>query len=1016
MPYFPLRFRSAYAYLRSALKPEVAAAYCDRLGYKALGISDPDAMNGYAPFASACRKKKIKPVFGIDIVTELGPFSLYALSEEGYRNLLFVFSLCGQGEIASSDLKGHESGVAIVYDGHNSRWRKDNFAKEEDYALKLSRFMEGYALHYIGIPYLPLEASYVEKLREFASSHSYKAIAHGLALYATEDDKLTLDILEAIAEERNLDPEAPAAKGFDHLLSKKEAEEYFTADEIACLDEILEVDSFEYSKKRGELLHFPLENETAAEALRRLSYEGLEKKNPGFGDEYKQRLDYELSVIEKMGYDDYFLIVADYVSYAKTHGISVGPGRGSAGGSLVAYAIDITEADPIRYGLLFERFLNPQRTSMPDIDVDFSDIDRDKVIAYISRKYGPEKVAHVITTSNIQAKQSLRDVGRVYGFPDRDISLIGDTIQGKARLLTLRDNYRKTPNFKKLVDSDPYFLKIVSLASKIEGFPRQAGLHAAGIIVDQNPLASSLPLKIDPEEGPVACLEKDYLEEQGFLKMDLLGLTNLSMVDLCLELYRKHGGKALRRQDLPYDDKEAIALIAKGQTAGIFQLESEGINRAIADIKPETFEELAALIALYRPGPMEQIPSFAKRKKGYEKVTYPSPVLESILKETYGIVVYQEQVMGIAVTYAGFPYSEADLFRRAISKKNASVLLSLKESFFEGARKLGHGDKEIQGVYSLLEKFASYGFNKSHAVTYAMLTGQMAYLKKAMPGEFYSAIMSAYKPKDPKFAGALKEAKARGLKLACPDINKSGMAIENFGDTLTLGLSYIGGLSGNLLIDLISEREMNGPYKDIYDLAVRSRRYGLKLVGLVKLIDAGALDCFGETRATLRGAAGGADGYAAMLTGEDGQGSLLDLGLPPPALDRREEDRLTALNEEKAVLGILCSGSLLFPYEKQLEGSGAIPLSELDNQHGEFLTRGIVSDIRAITTRKGSQMAFLRIFDDDGEADFTLFQENYLSFSRFLKNGKALLIKARPEVYQGKKSYIATQIKELSDA
>lgn len=1007
-----MRIRSAYTFLYSALTPDKAVETAKRLGYRSVGISDIGGMSGYAPFYHAAEKAGIKPYFGMDAATELGPFSFYALNEQGYRNLLYLYRLAQKGQVAVSALNGHYGGLAAIFDGENCRFRSDGFAKENGYIRKLAAFMGNFAFHYIGIPYLPDEKGYVERLREFAAGHSYKAVAFDTVAYAKPADAEALEILRAVSEDRHLTRKSGETAGRQYMFSPNEAESYFRKGEIESLEEIEGANSFVYLVKRGELLHFPLpEGEKSAdECLRKLARVGLEKKKPGYGKEYADRLDYELSVISEMGYSDYFLIVADYVGFAKENGISVGPGRGSSGGSLVAYALDIVECDPLRYGLIFERFLNPERTSMPDIDCDFSDVRRGEVISYLRRKYGENRVAHVLTTVNIGARQALRDVARVYGFSEQDTSLLSSSIDEK---MGLRDNYRRSAKFRQYVDAEPSYAEFAGLACKIEGLPRQAGLHAAGVIIDQNDLSSLLPLKEDESEGSVACLEKDYLEEQGFLKMDILGIRNLSMIDLCLDLYAKHTGRRLKQSEIPYDDEESLKDIVLGYTSGIFQLESGGMRNAILQVKPGTFEELAMMIALYRPGPMAQIPSFARRKAGLEKVTYISPELEPILKETYGIIIYQEQVMAIAVAYAGFSAAKADLFRRAISKKDEAKLLSLRQSFYEGAARLGHPERETESVYGLILRFASYGFNKSHAVSYAALAGRMAYLKKHMPGEFYSAVMNSYGVKDPKFRLALREAKSKGLSLHCPDVNVSGYTMENIGDRLYLPLSYIGGLANNLSNDIVGEREERGPYADIFDLAKRCRKYGLKLTALVSLIDAGALDCFGLSRATLRGAAPGADAYAAMLVGEDGKSALLDMGLPPPLVEERQEDVETAYREEKAALGILVSGSMFHQYGDRLSAAGAKTLSETLREKGNYLTRGIVTRLSRTTTKRGESMGFLDVADDTDEASFALFPEAYLRYSGILKEGKALLIEAKNEDYRGKVSRIISSVKEL---
>jgi DNA polymerase-3 subunit alpha len=377
--------------------------------------------------------------------------------------------------------------------------------------------------------------------------------------------------------------------------------------------------SFVFLEKRGSLLHYQNEEGLSSEDyLKKLTYQGLAKRKPAAPQEYLDRLSYELGIINKMGYADYFLIVQDYVNWAKTHGVSVGPGRGSGAGSLVSWCLNIVVPDPIENDLLFERFLNPERQSMPDIDVDFSDVNRDKVVSYLQEKYGLERVGHVLTTQTIGAKEALRDIARVYGYEEREIELVISTIVDDK--ISLREDYKTSPQFKQLIDSDKYYLGLVALAAKIEGLPRQAGLHAAGIVLNNEPLPDVLPVSDNQGVGYVACLEKDYLEEQGFLKMDILGLRNLTIIDTCLSLIKESEGKTLTYEDLPYTDAESIALVKENRTMGLFQLESPGMKRAISEVQPTTFADVAAIEALFRPGPMESIPSYARRKNGQEKV------------------------------------------------------------------------------------------------------------------------------------------------------------------------------------------------------------------------------------------------------------------------------------------------------------------------------------------------------------------------------------------------------------
>ena len=767
---------------------------------------------------------------------------------------------------------------------------------------------------------------------------------------------------------------------------------------------------FVFLSKRGGLLHYPCEDGVTAEStLRHLAYKGLALKNPDADVRYKRRLDYELSVIHQMGYDDYFLIVADYVHYAKTHGIGVGPGRGSGAGSLVSYALDIVRPDPIKYDLLFERFLNPMRSSMPDIDVDFGDTRRDALVSYLISKYGSEHVGHIVTMQTLGAKASLRDVGRVFSYPPHDIDVLAKAITLPYE--DLRANYKKSPTFRELVDSDPYYLEIVTLASKIEGLPRQSGLHAAGIVLNNSPLSTSIPTKNDEYVGSVVGFEMNYLEEQGFLKMDILGLRNITIVERCLELLKRRGID-LNYEEIPYDDEEAIKLIASTRTMGIFQLESPGMNRAIATVRPTTFLDVTAILALFRPGPMENIPSFARRKQGREKITYLHPKLEPILKDTYGIIVYQEQIMLIATSLAGMSLGQADLFRRAISKKNAAKLEALHEAFVLGCKQNGIEQSTAEAVFNLIERFANYGFNKSHALAYAMLSCQMAYLKAHYPLEFYCAILDGTASNDPKFPQMVSEMKKSGVKLALPSINAPSTRFEPSSAGLRFPLTAIKGIQYGLVKSIEEEYQQHGPYTDIFDFALRNKRHGLNQGSLVRLIEAGALDCLDKRRSTLALASTSALGYAEMLSGDSGNEMLLGLDFPKPEIIPVTENKMTDLLNEREALGLMVSGS---PLDELAKGKPYHRLSEIEHSLVPLEVMGIVLKAKAIVTKKGNKMAFLTVYDEETEIEATLFADEYSKAYPHLKEGTAISLLLRKDDYRDRQGYIASNIHPLEE-
>lgn len=993
MAFIPLHVYSGFSYLQSALEVSSLPKLAKKYGYSAIALTDNGTLSGFAPFYHSAKEVGITPIFGMDVSLNDETFTLFIKNEQGYLNILPLCPLISENKLTIDDLKRNPEGLILVYSPNPSFFGNLNEEEIKTFALDLSTKIKGYSETYIGLPYFKENREYVDKLRDFATKYSYKTVAFPSLKYEKEDDAIALEILLAI--QRNANLAFKEKKGDEHFLKEEEISSFYNEDEINASEDIFnECKDFELIKKRGGLLHFPNElGLTSKDYLRKLAFEGLEKKVPNYTNEYTSRLNYELGIISSMGYDDYFLLVWDYINYAKNNGVSVGPGRGSGAGSLVSYCLNIVELDPIKYNLIFERFLNPERQSMPDIDTDFSDIHREEVVTYLQKKWGSNRIGHVLTTQTIGPKQAIRDVGRVYGYDEKkEVSLLTKSLLYDKE--SLRFNYVKSPEFKKIVDSDKYFLSLVALAKKIEGLPRQAGLHAAGIVINDKPLNIVLPTTSSPENGYVACLEKDYLEEQGFLKMDLLGLRNLTIIDTCLALIEKYEGKKLTYKDLPYDDKKAIEIIRDGKEMGLFQLESNGMKKAIKQLKPETFDDVAALLALFRPGPMDFIPVYARRKAGLEKVTYDAPELEGILKETYGIIVYQEQIMQIVREMAGFSYGQADLFRRAISKKNVDKLEALKSSFIDGCLKNGKSVEVAEKVYALILRFANYGFNKSHSYSYAVIACQMAYLKAYYPKEFYSAVLDYLSPEDSKFSNTISELKAIGITLSVADINKSTMEFVIDGKTLRLPLSLIKGLQSKFLCSIVDERNENGDYVDIFDFAARCKKYGLNLQMLIKLIDAGCFDSLYPSRESLRASAYSAMEYSELLFGTDGQQFLVDLGISKPMIQDAIDDLKINLEREYEATGIMISSSPLALYEEELKRYKSQPLFHLDETDSPIITAGVIKSMRTIRTKSNNKMAFLVLYDDASEKEFVVFPSVFETIYHFLKKDAALLIQA----------------------
>ena len=985
MSFIPLHVYTGYSFLQSGITEENFLKALKKRGFKGSGITDFNSLSGVPHFYKALKQEKLNLLAGVDFLIDDNLLSFFALNEEGYRNLLKLLFIKRTRNLTYEEVGRHKAGLAVVLAIAHSKLHS-LFAAERDqiphFLLPISNLGEHF---YLGIEFgVGEDELFVAYMRDFARTHGYQTIAFPFIRYIEKKDAIVLEIAKAIRDDSEL--AIQELEGREYLLTKEEIARFFTEQEIENTSRLLKLSSFRFEEKRGHLLRYQKSDDITSDAyLKNKASEGLQNRIPVIGEEYLSRLNYELDVIAKMGYSDYFLIVSDYVAFAREHGISVGPGRGSAAGSLVSYALGIVSCDPIKHNLLFERFLNPERQSMPDIDIDFSDVRRSEVIDYLRSKYGRDKVANIMTIQTIGAKQALRDIGRVYKIETREIDMISKLIINANS--SLRENYRKNPAFKKLVDSDKYYLNIVSLAALIEGLPRQSGLHAAGIILNDSPLEEVLPVNVDFNGDYIAEYEMNYLEEQGFLKMDILGLRNLSIIDECLSLIRQNRGISLNYQEIPFEDKKAIRIIREGRTMGLFQLESAGMKKAISTLEPEVFEDIVALLALFRPGPMDNIPSYARRKKKKEPIIYPSKALEEILASTYGIIVYQEQITQIVRKMANFSYGQADVFRRAISKKDSAQLSSLEQNFVAGAIKNNYSHSEAKSVFDLIYKFADYGFNRSHSLCYAVLACQMAYLKTYYTPEFYAAILgSSSGSNDTKFNETLNEVRKMGIKILNPDINRSGQTFIVKDGALIFPLFAVKGILGALVDAIIKERNNGGPFTDFFDFVARMIAYKINQNQIGKLIDAGAFDNFAISRSSLRATINSALRYGSMLYSKDGQ---MNIDLPfssKPRYTEAFDDPLDNLDREYEALGLMISGSPLTYKQDTIKKYPVIAISDArESQSPTMQIVGVIRTVKVINTRSGTPMAFLNIYDDSGDIDITIFAKTYALSYEFLK-------------------------------
>ena len=1027
MAFIPLHIRSGYSFLKSGILFKNLFKMAKDCGYEELGLADLNVMYGVPEFIEYAKENNIFPIVGMDIKCEKYFFTFFVQNEIGYKNLSHITSLVSREknlgkELSFAEILPYLEGLICVLPiGYNEIFNQVN----DDLRLEMLKLSKVFTHLFIGIEvYQKEQISHVNLIRDFAIKYNYETIAFPYIRYLKKEDAIVINILDAIRLNTTIEQNTNPLDSHYFFKTKEEILKFYTPLELKDCEKIKNLIEFNFNEKRGELIHYLDKNEDETrdyfvDLIKKGANKlGVDLNNPI----YKNRLNYEYQTIKKLGYINYFLVVQDYVNFAKNNNIPVGPGRGSAAGSLISYCLGITDVDPIKYNLLFERFLNAKRNSLPDIDIDISDIRREEIIRYLIDKYGYKKVARVCAFQTIAAKQALRDVGRVYGFPASFIGELSKTIPNNfkdenSKNFSLDYAYENIPAFKNAVDSDIDFKFIFDKAHYIEGLPRQRGLHAAGVILNNDELFDHIPVDYEGEQELITQYEKNYLEKQGFLKMDILGLSNLTVIDNCLKIIEKTRKTHLKMEEIPYDTPEIFKLISEFKTMGIFQLDTSAAYNAIVNIKPSSFLDVVATISLDRPGPMQFIPSFSKRKHGQERITYLSKTLEPILKETYGIIVYQEQIMQIAQAYASFTFSEADIFRKAISKKDRHELLEMKQKFIKGSVKNGHNGVEANTLFEQILKFANYGFNKSHAVCYAMIACKEAYLKANYPIEFYCAILDQqYGSNDTKFSRYLAEIRRSNLKVFLPNINESTLRFEMRENGLLMPLLGISGLQTKTVLAILKEREENGKFDSFINFVVRMTYSEDKISDTIlsKLIDAGAFDALYSNRKALKMSIPNAIQYANIVKAQEGK-LLNDFGMEyriPDCID----DPMERLDNECAVLGVMISDSPLNHLPDELKNLKRTEIGNLINGQTTTIV-GIVRSIKNIVVKngkdKGKPMAFVTIFDETGEVDTTFFSSIWATSVGQIDTNKILVLTGRYEIRNNRGSFLVGSVKAI---
>ena len=1053
------------------------------LGMSSCAITDHGSMFGVIDFYKACKKEGIKPIIGCEVyvaprkMTDKDPnrdkrsshLILLAENNEGYKNLIkivsdsYVDGFYYKPRTDKEQLRKYSKGIICLSACLNGEIPKALLQRDYDKAVKQAeeyRDIFGKDNFFLEVQdhKLAEDKEVNAGIMKISKELSIPMVATNDLHYVKKEDSKNHDVLLCIQMQKTIDD--PARMKFPndefYLKSRKEMEELFSfaPEAIDNTLKIAERCNVEFDFNNYHIPSFDVpEGYTALEYLKELCYKGLEERYETVTDEIKERLEYEINVISSMGYIEYFLIVWDFINFAKQNKIMVGPGRGSAAGSIVAYTLKITDIDPIKYNLLFERFLNPERVTMPDIDIDFCYERREEVIDYVKRKYGKDHVAQIITFGTMGAKLAIRDVGRVLDIPYNKADSIAKEIPF-ALGMTIDKAFDVNPNIVKMYESDEEVKEVIDISKQLEGMLRHASTHAAGVVISKNPVYEYVPLYKN-QDSITTQFTMTTLEELGLLKMDFLGLRTLTVIrdtlDL-IELNREAKGytEHIDFSKMEYNNPKVYENLSQGNTLGVFQLESSGMRNFMKQLKPNSFEDIVAGISLFRPGPMDSIPTYINCKHNPEEVTYLHEKLKPILEVTYGCLVYQEQVMQVVRELGGYSFGRSDLVRRAMSKKKMSVMEEERQYFIYG--KLDDdGNIEIPGcvrngvpedianqIFDDMIDFAKYAFNKSHAAAYGVLAYETAYLKTFYPVEFMAALMTSVMGNTDKVVEYIRECNAMGIEVLPPDINKSYSKFSVDGNCIRFGLAAVKNVGAHVIDAIVKEREENGEFTDFTNMLKRldSKLTNKRIVE--SLIKCGAFDSMGENRATLMF---GFEGLQESINKDkkknvEGQISLFEI-IPEEEKEEAEEQNLLKfvpeykdkikLEMEKEVLGVYVTGHPLSEYTETLKRKTSIDCGEINRlkeepekllnlNDKEHIIGGMVIGKRLMTTKKNDIMAFITLEDLYGSIDVVVFPRTLQQYQDLLKEDSIIFIKGRISVREDDDvSILAGEIKSIDD-
>lgn len=1002
---------SGYSLLKSTCSIEALVNRAEELQYTTIALTDERFLYGAYSFYHLCKKKGIKPILGVHAFVEkdstVFEMLLYATNEEGFQNVMKISSAMGiseDGFIRYEHLLRFKKGVCSVLLGIEKMLNQNVLVEE---------LQNNFEHFFVGIS-SSLKKEEKDKWYVELRNQNLNGIALHPVRYINKEDGFSYDCIRALDQGVILSVNDQTDMYEEYFLEKEEFHSIFEdypefLENTIVLSKLIE---FEWKTTDNKLPTFPVPSGyTSATYLRKLCEEGLKARYELVTERETERLDYELKTIESMGYSDYFLIVYDFMKYAHDKGMIAGPGRGSAAGSLVSYALFITNVDPLHYDLMFERFLNKDRISMPDIDIDFPDYRRDEMIQYVREKYGELHVAQIITFGTLGAKAVIRDVCRVLGYSPKESDTFAKKIPNRLGI-TLKDAIIESKELKEFVESQEKNKLAFSISKKLEGLPRHTSVHAAGVILSGEKLTEHIPVQKGAHGELLTQFDGSTIEKLGLLKMDFLGLRNLSLLERTFSLIEKKRKMKIKVEQIPLEDKEVFSLLSKGETTGIFQLESQGMRSVLRRLKPSTFDDIVAVNALYRPGPMDNIPEYIAVKHGEKEIHYIHEDLLPILQSTSGVIIYQEQIMKIVSLFAGFSLSQADIVRRAVSKKNRDVLEAQRTAFVNGSIAKGYAQKTANDIYDLIVRFADYGFPKSHAVAYSTIAMWLAYLKTHYPLEFYTCLLSMNISNDEKLSSIIYEAKKQHIVVSLPRINKSYLIFSIYENKILYGLQGIKGVGIVTAKEIVEERK-SGEFQDLFDLCMRVPSLNRKT--LEALIGSGALDDFGKDRSILLASIEVALRHGELIRPKNK--NQIDFFptttfIPKPKMivvpPLREEQKLEL---EREFIGFYLSAHPFSYYESELIPFQMKKILDVRETlpNGTFHVGGIVTEFQIRRTKRHELMCTFTIGDETSELNCVMFPKEYQQFGEYIEKGCLLVVEGRVDNKRGYVQLVASK-------